>query len=178
MTFLRFTLLLMCALLVHAAEWSKPAEVMHDGHAVAKYRAKIAGGFLAVQVTLEPGWHTFALDNKQRAEEALAGKKSLGIDQPTEIRPVRGFELAGPWFQTAPKDFSKAVFRWYAWGFEHQALFAVKVRHSGTAPAQFKIRGQACTETVCKNVDLNLEVSGRSIGTQPEIKLGELIQAR
>ena len=81
-----------------------------------------------VRAAIEPGWHTFAMDNKQRAEEKLAGRKSLGIDHPTEITLTGGLEMAGPWYQTPPKDFSKPELRWFSWGFERQALFAAKIR--------------------------------------------------
>ena len=40
--------------------------------------------------TLQPGWHTFAMDNERRAAEKLAGKTSLGIDQPTQIKVSGG----------------------------------------------------------------------------------------
>jgi hypothetical protein len=178
MSLRRICFLLTCAAVVQAADWSAPAEVEHDGHAVATYRAKLSGGILAIHVTLEPGWHTFALDNKQRAEEKLAGKKSLGIDQPTEIKIVQGASLAGPWLQPPPKDFSKPELRWYAWGFERQALFAAKAIHSG-GPVKLTVRGQTCTDTVCKNVDLNLEIPERAIGTGPSgIDLSGLVPAR
>ena len=114
------------------------------------------GPFLVVRATLEPGWHTFAMDNKQRAAEKLAGKQSLGIDQPTAINLSGSLELVGPWYQSPPKDFSKPEMRWFSWGFEQQALFVAKVRRLRAAPASIKVRGQACTETICKNIDVAL----------------------
>ena len=78
--------------------------------------------FLVIQATHEAGWHTFAMDNKLRAQEKLAGKRSLGIDGPTEIAVTQGLELAGPWHQSVPKEFSKPELRWYSWGFEGQVF--------------------------------------------------------
>src|SRR5277367_2305140 len=86
------------ATLAQAADWSAPAEIEHDSHRVAAYRAKLTGDLLAVQVTLEPGWHTFSIDNERRAQEKLAGRKSLGIAQPTEMKLKQGLESAGPWY--------------------------------------------------------------------------------
>lgn len=160
-----------------AAEWSAAAEVQHDAHRVAAYRARLAGDVLAVQVTLEPGWHTFALDNQKRAEEKLAGKKSLGIDQPTEIKAA-GVNVVGPWYQSPPKDFSKAELRWYAWGFEGQATFAAHVRRPGAGPVKLTIRGQACTDSVCKNVDVELAVNSPAAGAKPDVDFHTLVPAR
>jgi DsbC/DsbD-like thiol-disulfide interchange protein len=177
MTIAKTIIVLTCAALAHAADWSAPVEVEHDAHRVAAYRGKLTGDLLAVQVTLEPGWHTFSIDNERRAIEKLAGRKSLGIDQPTEIKLKQGLEIAGPWYQTVPKDFSKPELRWYAWGFEGQALFAAKVRRAGSGDVKLGIRGQACTETVCKNVDLELVLSGPS-AAQSDIDLKDLVPVR
>src|SRR6476620_12110802 len=109
---------------IHGADWSNPVEVRHDVQKCVSYRARLSGDFLVVQATSEPGWHTFAMDNKLRAEEKLAGKKSLGIDHPTECKLTGAPVVEGPWYQTPPKDFSKPELRWFSWGFERQALFA------------------------------------------------------
>src|SRR4029077_16527657 len=111
---------------------------------------------LAVEATLASGWHTFAMDNKKRADEKLQGKQSLGIERPTEITLSDGLEVAGPWYQTAPKDFSKPEIRWYTWGFDDRALFVVKVKSSGGRSAKIGIRGQSCTESTCKNIDVTI----------------------
>src|SRR5882672_8473762 len=138
--------------------WTDPVEVRHEETLSLSYRARLDGPFLVVQTTIEPGWHTFAMDNRQRAEEKLAGRKSLGIDHPTEIAVTGGMALAGPWYQSPPKDFSKPELRWFSWGFEGQALFVAKARRSGTVPARIAIRGQACTEATCKNIDVEISV--------------------
>ena len=90
--------------------------------------------------------------------EKLAGRQSLGIDRPTEINLSGSLELVGPWLQSPPKDFSKPELRWFSWGFEQQALFVAKIRRSQAAPANIRVRGQACTETICKNIDVALPV--------------------
>jgi len=160
-----------------ASNWTDAVEVHYEVTRCVSYRAKWNGQFLAVQVTPDAGWHTFAMDNKQRAEEKLAGKKSLGIDHPTEITVSGGLEVAGPWYQTPPKDFSKPELRWFSWGFEQPALFVAKVRRSGAGPARIAIRGQACSESICKNIDVAIAVplTGETGGVS-DIDLKPLIQ--
>lgn len=156
-----FALALTClasALPLHAGEWSEPVEVLHEHRPCVTYRAKLDGEFLLVQAKIEPGWHTFVMDNKQRSAEKLAGRQSLGVDGPTEIAVGNGLQLAGPWYQSSPKDFSKPELRWYSWGYEGEAQFAAKVERSGASPAQIGIRGQACTETTCKNIDVTVSL--------------------
>src|ERR1700688_1117873 len=147
-------LLMLIPCIAHAAEWSNAVEVRHEENLCVSYQARLDGPFLVVRATLESGWHTFAMDNKQRAEEKLAGKRSLGIDHPTEIGVTGGLEAVGPWYQSPPKDFSRPELRWFSWGFERQALFVTKTRRSGAGPARIAIRGQGCTETTCKNIDV------------------------
>ena len=127
---------------------------------------------------IEPGWHTFSMDNKQRAQEKLAGKKSLGIDHPTEIALTGGLGGSGPWFQSPPKDFSKPDLRWFSWGFEQQAMFVTKVRRGDAAPARIGFRGQACTDTTCKNIDvaISLPATSAKADSASEIKLDGLSQ--
>jgi len=143
---------------LHAGDWTAPVEVHHDLTRCVSYRARLAGEQLAIEATLEPGWHTFAMDNKRRAQEKLGGRRSLGIDQPTEIKLADGLELAGSWYQSPPKDFSKPELRWFSWGFEGHALFVARVRRLGPGPASIAVHGQACSETICKNVDVGIPV--------------------
>ena len=142
-----------------AGEWSEPAVVRRDVQPLVSCRAKLDGEFLVVRADHEEGWHTCAMDNKVRAEEKLAGKRSLGIDAPTEIDVAQGLEVAGGWRQSSPKDFSKPELRWFTWGFEESALFVAKVRRTGDGPAQISVRGQACSETSCQNIDVALPLS-------------------
>lgn len=162
-----------------AGDWTEPVEVRHEQTRCVSYRAKQDGAFLLIEAKLDPDWHTFAMDNKERAAEKLAGRRSLGMDLPTEISVSHGLEVAGPWFQSPPKDFSKPELRWFSWGFENQALFVAKVRRSGAGPARIAIRGQACTETSCKNIDVALSVPLEDTGTDPSyFVVKDLVQVR
>jgi hypothetical protein len=155
----RLTIVLaVCASGAAAGDWSGEVEVLHELKPCVTYRAKLDGDLVVVRATLQPGWHTFAMDNERRAAEKLAGKPSLGIDQPTQITVIGAVEVAGPWYQSPPKDFSKPQLRWFSWGFEQEATFAARVRRSGSGGAQLGIRGQACTETTCKNIDVSVSV--------------------
>ena len=81
--------------------------------------------------------------------------------------------IAPPWLQSPPKDFSKPEMRWFSWGFEREALFVVKVRRAGTTPARLALRGQACTEITCKNIDVELSVplpKESTSGTETNLK--------
>jgi hypothetical protein len=162
-----------------ASEWSAPVHVLHELKPCVTYRAKLDGEFLVVQATIQPGWHTFAIDNERRAAERLAGKPSLGIDQPTNFKVQNGLEVTGAWYQTPPRDFSKPELRWFSWGFEQQAVFATKIRRSGAGPAQIDIRGQACSDKTCKNIDVSLSIpASGSAETASRIDLKTLVQAR
>lgn len=150
-----------------AGDWTAPVEVLHEHQRCISYRARMDGEFLVVQTTIEPGWHTFVMDNKQRSAEKLAGRQSLGVDGPTEIALTQGLEIAGPWYQSEPKDFSKPELRWYSWGYEGEARFVAKTRRSGPGPVQIAIRGQACTETICKNIDVEISLPVNAAAGQP-----------
>ncbi len=138
------------------AEWGAPVSVRHMNETCVTYRAKVARGHLIVEANVAEGWHTFAMDNELRAAEALAGKQSLGVDGPTQITLPATIEAVGPWRQSAPTDFSKPELRWFSWGFEDRAVFAAKLKNPGRA-AGISLKGQACSETTCKNVDIVLE---------------------
>ena len=169
------------ALTAQGAEWTAPVEVQHEYKTCISYRAKYTGGVLVVEAAIAPGWHTFAMDNQQRQQEALAGKPSLGIELPTQVTLASGLTAQGPWFQTGPKDFSKPEIRWYSWGFERQAVFAVKARPAASGPARVGIRAQACTESVCKNVDVSLEVphaDAKAVSGAPDVDLSALTRVR
>ena len=163
---------------IRGSDWSNSVEVRHDVQKCVSYRARLTGDFLVLQATHEPGWHTYAMDNKLRAQEKLAGKRSLGIDSPTEIVFAEGLELNGPWYQSVPKDLSKPELRWYSWGFEGQALFAAKVRRIGAGPASVAVRGQACSETTCKNIDLGISVPLSGTSGKSDIDFKSLVQVR
>ena len=173
-------LLVMAALVLPAAEWSKPAEILVDDTICATYRARVdSGGHLAIQLTLAKGWHTFSMDNQIRANEKLAGKKALGMDKPTSFTVSGGLAVDGPWMQPALMDFSKPELRIFSWGFEGQALFAAKVKRTGNEPtAKVAIKGQACTEAICKNIDTTLDVNLAAAPAPAEAGLSALTAVR
>jgi DsbC/DsbD-like thiol-disulfide interchange protein len=142
-----------------AGDWSAPAEIRSDEDLVISYRAKVDGPNLIVKAMLKPGWHTFAMDNKVRADEKLAGKKALGEDRPTSFNVTGGLAVDGAWLQSAPVDFSKPELRIFTWGYEKEALFAAPIKRTGTPTAKVAIRAQACTESICRDITTSLEVT-------------------
>jgi hypothetical protein len=165
-----------CAATAAAAEWSAPLEVRLQEDLCLTYQARLDGEFLVIRAAIQPGWHTFAMDNQKRAEEKLAGKQSLGIDRATEFT-LSGLEPAGPWYQSPPKDFSHPELRWFSWGFEQEALFAAKVRRK-TGAARVGIRGQACTQSLCKNIDVAIVLPPWAGGPSTELDLKKLVPVR
>jgi hypothetical protein len=162
-----------------AADWSAPAEVRHEDALAVAYAARVDGPYLVVKATVGQGWHTFALDNVQRVEEKLAGRPALSMDKSTEIALSGGLAIEGSWRQAAPKEFSRPELRMYSFGYDQEALFAAKVRRAGAGPAKVRVRGQACTETVCKNVDVTLTVAAPAkLGAAAETKVDTLVAAR
>ena len=164
----------------NASGWTEPVEVRQEENLCLTYQAKLEGSLLIVRAAIEPGWHTFAMDIKKRADEKLAGKASLGIERGTEFLLSGGLVTVGPWYQSAPKDFSKPEIRYFSWGYERQAIFAAKVRRTGAGPVRIAIRGQACTDTTCKNIDaaISLALDAAKADVEPEINLKNLIQVR
>jgi hypothetical protein len=177
-TILHSLVLLTCATgSVFAGEWSAPVEVRHEDALCVSYEARLDGPYLVVRTTVGPGWHTFALDNKRRAEDKLAGKPALSMDKPTEITAVSGLATTAPWYQTPPKDFSRPELRMFSWGFDRSAVFAAKARRTA-GPAKLAIRGQACTDTVCKNIDVVVNVPATAKPGSTELDLKSLVEAR
>ncbi len=146
------------------ADWSAPVEVRHDDQRCVTYRARAAGGYLSVEAVHDEGWHTYALDNRVRALEKLAGRQSTGIDRPTELK-VTGLELDGPWHQTPPKDVSKPELLWFTWVFSGRAVFIAKLKGPAAGTVRISIRGQACTESTCKEISATLEVPAPDAGS-------------
>jgi hypothetical protein len=170
-------LILLLAVCSLHAEWSAPVDVLHELKPCVTYRARLDGDLLVVHAAIQPEWHTFAIDNERRAAEKLAGKKSLGIDQPTQIKFESGLEFVGPWHQSQPKDFSKPDLRWYSFGFEKDAYFVAKVKRT-SGPAQIGIRGQACSGTTCKNIDVSLTVPPAKGKQPPAVDMNSLVPVR
>jgi len=167
------------AAMMLAADWSEPVHVFHDENLCLTYTARVDGPYLVVKAAISPTWHTFTMDNKIRAEEALAkaGKRSLGQDQPTRITLTGGWKLAdGAWLQSAPKDFSKPASNWFSWGYEGEAIFAAKV--TGAGPAKVGIRGQSCSSSTCKNIDVEIDLVKPVAGKASTLKTAALIPVR
>jgi len=162
---------------IHAAEWTQPVEVRHDTKRVLAYQARWDGDFVIVRAQIEPGWHTFVMDNEQRHKEKLAGKPSLGVEKNTEITVAGGLNVTGPWLQSQPKDFSKPELRWFTWGFEREAIFAAKARKTAAGPANVEVRGQACYADICKNIEVSMTVPLQE-GKASGVDLKSLVQVR
>ena len=174
------TLAFAFTLVAQTPQWSEPAEVRYEDQVCVSYRARIDGSYLVVRATVGEGWHTFSMDNEQRAKEKLAGKQPLSIDKSTEIAPA-GLKIEGPWYQTPPKDLSHPELRWFSWGFDKEAVFVARVARAQGTSSRVTIRGQACTDKICKNVDTAMTVSipaQRAANASPEIKLNDLAQVR
>ena len=165
--------------LAQAGDWSPAVEVRHDDELCVAYQARVDGSYLVVRATLGAGWHTFAMDNKARAAEKLAGKPAISIDRATEITAGGGLQTAGPWYQTPPKDFSRPELRWFSWGFDRQAQFVTKVGRAGSAASTLTLKGQACTEKICKNVDVSIAApAAEASAAASSTDLKDLVQVR
>ncbi len=153
------TFLFACLLLpLNAADWSKPVPIYDDETLTMTYRAAWSGDQLIVEAKIEPNWHTFSMDNRNRQKVKLAGRPSLGIEKPTTIAVTGSLELTGPWRQMEPKDFSKPDLLWFTWGFEERAVFAAPAKRVGNGPAEVTVRGQACSGSICRNIEAVLAV--------------------
>jgi hypothetical protein len=137
--------------------WTAPADVKKGKMKVASYRARLAGDVLVIEVTHEAGWHTYALDNLERAKKR-AGEPPLGIEKDTQIEIAGDLTVVGPWRQSRPKDLSQREINWYTWGFEGVSLFAAKVKKNGDAKGRVTINAQACKATTCAMID-DLEIN-------------------
>ena len=175
---IRTTLLVLFAYAASAANWSQPVEVRHEDELAISYTARVDGPYLVVRANIGRGWHTFALDNVKRVEEKLNGQPALSMDRSTEI-DATGVRVESPWRQSPPKEFSRPELRMFSFGYDREAIFAARIRLDGTGSAQLRIRGQACTESVCKNIDVPLTVAMPSkLGASSEAKLDDLVPSR
>ena len=138
-------------------------EVRHDDKVAIAYRATLSGDHVIIHAAIQPGWHTFSIDNKIREKEKLRGKPSLGSEMPTAITLGNGLQEAGPWLQSPPADFSKPELRYFSFGYEREAVFAVPVKQVSKGTPQVALKAQACTESVCKNIDIDIPVQ---LGTE------------
>lgn len=144
-------------ILLLAGDWSAPAQIEHNDQPAIEYRARYDGSHVIVEIRPEQGWHTYAMDNKQRQDAALKGRKSLGSEKPTTVEAGEGLTIAGPWRQSAPDDFSKPEIQFYSYGFGKPSLLAAPAKASAKT-AEVTVKGQACTESVCLPVNVTLTV--------------------
>ena len=163
---------------VFCGEWTPEAHASRNGRPLASYRAKLDGDYLVVQVKTADGWHTYAMDNKQRAKEALAGKMSLGVEENTQVTVSQGLQVTGPWYQSEPKDFSQPKLRWFTWGFDGPALLAARVKRSGAGPAVVAIHAQICDSVSCRAVETRLAVPLPPAGAKTELDIRTLTKVR
>jgi hypothetical protein len=161
-----------------AADWSKEVPVRDGSQPILRFRARVAGDYLVVQAIHEPGWHTYAMDNELRAEEKLAGRPSLGIEEGVEIEIESGGKPVGPWFQSPPRDLSQPDLRWYTWGFDGTATFARRLERTGTGPVALTIGGQTCNGQTCRLIDVELTVPPPTDGENPEFSTDDLVRVR
>lgn len=134
-----------------AGEWTEPKPAMYHGEIAMTYRARLAGEWLIVEAKHSPEWHTYAMDNLQRARKAT-GKATPETELPTRIDVGGGLKTVGAWKQSAPKDLSKQDIRWYSWGFTDTARFAVRVERTGGAEAVVTVNAQSCNASSCSMV--------------------------
>jgi hypothetical protein len=156
---MRIAILMLAALACTGQEWSKPVEVIAADEVCAVYDAHLAANVLTVRLRLAKGWHSFAMDNTVRANEKLAGRKAIAYDRPTSVAVTGGWTVAGEWKQSPVKDFSKPELRLFSYGFEGEALLQAPVKPAAEAgPARLQIKAQACTDAICRNIDIAVEV--------------------
>lgn len=148
----------------HAGEWSEAKPVLYRGDIVATYRARIVGEWLVVEAAHQPEWHTYAMDNVQRAQKAT-GEKTPTTELPTQIVVSGGLEAAGAWKQSTPKDLTQLDIKWYTWGFEGTARFAVQVKKTSDEPGVVTVNGQLCNASLCSMVrDLKITLPAAGDG--------------
>ena len=159
--------LICSALPVGAQAAGEPAgqEVWLGDELTVTYLARVEGDWLIVEARHEPGWHTYAMDNPERAA-AATGSSTPETELPTRIEPSPEIELRGPWRQTAPTDLSDPEIRWYTWGFEGRSFFAAPVERAEPG-AWVAVGAQACTDKLCAMVeDLRVPVTA---GGEPSV---------
>lgn len=134
------------------SDWSESAQLHRRLTTVVSYRAKLEGDVLIVEATHGEGWHTYAMDNIERARKK-SGKETPETELPTRLDVAGGLALDGAWYQTDPKELSQLDIKWYTWGWDSVARFAAKVKRVSGEPAVITIDGQACNSSLCSMVD-------------------------
>ena len=177
----KFNAAIIVALLVagssiaHADTNSAQAIVRHRATPVVTYTASLQGGYLVVEAEHAPDWHTYAMDNVQRARDKT-GKEKPDCELPTRFDVEGPIELTGAWRQSHPADLSDPSIHWYTWGFEDRAVFAAPATVTGEGPITITINAQACNASSCsmvQDVKLTLDTSQRG---ENEIDYDALVQ--
>lgn len=136
-----------------ASDWSEPLTIMRRRQGtIISYRAKVDSGYLVIEATHGKGWHTYSMDNLQRAQKKT-GKEKPDTELPTRIEVAGGLKVTGKWVQSTPKDLSMTEIKWYTWGFEDTAYFAVPVEKIGAEDVTVTVSAQACNASSCNMVD-------------------------
>lgn len=134
------------------------AVVRHRAVPVVTFTARIASDYLVVEAAVAEDWHTYAMDNVERAREKT-GKDKPDCELPTRFAVDGPVELTGEWRQSQPVDLSDPDIFWYTWGFETRATFAAPVEITGKGDVTITINGQACNATSCSMIqDVKLTV--------------------
>ena len=135
-----------------AGQWSDPYDVMYRFDVVVSYKAMLVGDVLLIEATHAPEWHTYSMDNIERARKK-SGKEEPETEIPTRIELSGGLKVSGNWYQTDPVELSQLEILWYTWGFEKVSRFAVKVERVDGQKANITINGQSCNATLCSMVE-------------------------
>jgi len=151
---------------VSAEGWTAREEVLRGTERVAAYRARIAGDILLVEATHGEQWHTYAMDNPERAV-AAGGNLDLGLELPTRIEVSGGAQVVGRWRQSRPLDLSDPEIGWYTWGFADTAYFAVRLDRVPDKAITVTINAQACSDSACRMIDRVILVVDAG-GSQPD----------
>jgi hypothetical protein len=156
--------------------WTEPVPVMNRAKIALTYRAGIAGEYLIVEANHTPGWHTYAMDNMERAREA-SGDENPESEQPTRIAISGGAKAAGAWRQTPPEDLSRPDIHWFTWGFEGVARFAVPIERTGDGDIVVTISAQSCDAASCTMVkELKTTLPQGSAGPRDAALLKDLVE--
>lgn len=180
--FIPFVIIFLQVSDISAGQWSEPYEVMYRFDVIVTYKAKLNGDFLLIEATHAPEWHTYSMDNVERASKK-SGKENPETELPTQIEISGGLKVTGNWYQTNPIELSQPEILWYSWGFEKVSLFAVKVERTEGKEVKITINGQACNASLCSMVDeaalllqLPAKESAAAENKNPEFDLSSLVR--
>jgi hypothetical protein len=155
--------------IAESSGWTPPIEIRKGKEVAVRYRAKLSGDIVWVEAVHGTGWHTYSLDNAERARKKT-GVPVIGIEQPTVISIDGSAKATGKWRQSRPKDLSQPELEWYTWGFEDRAIFATRLETREAKTVKLIINAQACKATQCAIVDDAELVVSRSRNSAQDIR--------